>query len=99
MQELRQEYPLADLLAVAGLARSSFYYQLTLMQHADRHAALKAQILSVFDKHRGRYGYRRVTAAIRRAGTLVNHKTVQRLTGCWKRLELTHVYAAEDEVY
>ena len=27
----------------------------------------------------GLYGYRRVTAAIRRDGRLVNHKTVQRL--------------------
>jgi transposase InsO family protein len=72
---------MADLLAVAGLPRSSFYYQLALMQRADKHAALKTQILSVFDKHRGRYGYRRVTAAIRRGGTLVNHKTVQRLMG------------------
>jgi putative transposase len=81
VQELRQEYPLAGLLTVAGLARSSFYYQRTLMQRADKHAALKTQILSVFDRHRGRYGYRRVTAAIRRDGTLVNHKTIQRLMG------------------
>ncbi len=29
--------------------------------------------------NRGLYGYRRVTAAIRRDGRLVNHKIVQRL--------------------
>lgn len=81
MQELRQQYPLAGLLAVAELARSSFYYQLELMRRTDKHATLKARILTVFDKHRGRYGYRRITAAIRREGTLVNHKTVQRLMG------------------
>jgi putative transposase len=81
VQELRREYPLAGLLAAAGLARSSFYYQLGLMRRADKHATLKARILAVFDKHRGRYGYRRITVAIRREGTLVNHKTVQRLMG------------------
>ena len=40
---------------------------------------LKTVIRSVFDEHKGRYGYRRVTAAIRRRGEAVNHKTVQRL--------------------
>jgi transposase InsO family protein len=79
VQELRQDYPLAGLLAVAGLPRSSFYYQLELMRRKDKHATLRARILTVFDRHRGRYGYRRITAAIRRDGTLVNHKTVQRL--------------------
>lgn len=36
-------------------------------------------IRSIFEVHKGRYGYRRVTAAIRRRGEAVNHKTVQRL--------------------
>lgn len=36
-------------------------------------------IRSIFDEHKGRYGYRRVTAAIRGRGEMVNHKTVQRL--------------------
>jgi putative transposase len=81
VQELRQEYPLAGLLAIAGLARSSFYFQLKLLRRTDKHASLKTRILAVFDRHRGRYGYRRITAAIRREGTVVNHKTVQRLMG------------------
>jgi len=51
------------------------------MKRADKHAMLKTQILAVFDRHRGRYGYRRITAAICREGTLVNRKTVQRLMG------------------
>jgi transposase InsO family protein len=40
---------------------------------------MKAEIKLVFDRHKGRYGYRRVTAAIRRRGETINHKTVQRL--------------------
>lgn len=44
----------------------------------DRHQALKQTIRRIFDKHKGRYGYRRVTAAIRNLGQHVNHKTVQK---------------------
>ncbi|WP_322068129.1 IS3 family transposase, partial [Burkholderia cenocepacia] len=79
VRELRQRHPVAALLKAAGLARSTFYYQLRTLGADDRHADLKAQIRTVFERHKGRYGYRRVTAAIRQAGHLVNHKTVQRL--------------------
>jgi len=50
-----------------------------VLSSGDRHAALKVTIRSIFDEHKGRYGYRRVTAAIRGRGEAVNHKTVQRL--------------------
>ncbi|MEX3935789.1 IS3 family transposase [Paraburkholderia phymatum] len=79
--ELRQEYPLADLLQIAGLARSTFYYQQKALQMADKYASLKDRIRFVFDQHKGRYGYRRVTAVIRQEGRRINHKTVQRLMG------------------
>lgn len=79
MLELRQQFPIADLLKVAGLARSTFYYQQKALQTTDKHAALKARICALFEQHKGRYGYRRITAAIRQMGELVNHKTIQRL--------------------
>ena len=79
MLELRQQYPLAGLLKLAGLARSTFYYQQKALLVADPHAGLKERIRALYAQHRGRYGYRRITAAIRRLGTVVNHKTVQRL--------------------
>ncbi|MGU4703794.1 IS3 family transposase, partial [Burkholderia cepacia] len=44
-------------------------------------ADLKAKIQTVYDHHKGRYGYRRITAAIRQTGDAINHKTVQRLMG------------------
>jgi putative transposase len=77
--ELRQQFPIADLLNVAGLARSTFYYQQKALQVTDKYAPLKARIRALFEQHKGRYGYRRITAAIRRTGELINHKTVQRL--------------------
>jgi putative transposase len=79
VQELRQQYPLAGLLEFAQLARSTFYYQLKALQTDDKHQQLKDTIRSVFARHKGCYGYRRITAAIRQAGQQVNHKTVQRL--------------------
>jgi putative transposase len=81
VQELRQQYPLRGLLQVAGLARSTFYYQQQARLVEDKHAQLKARIRLLFERHRGRYGYRRITATIRQLGHRVNHKTVQRLMG------------------
>ncbi|ONY04250.1 transposase, partial [Burkholderia cenocepacia] len=51
------------------------------MAAGDRYANLKAKIQTVYDHHKGRYGYRRITAAIRQTGDAINHKTVQRLMG------------------
>lgn len=79
MQALRSVHPLALLLRAAGMARSTFYYQLKVLELGDRHAPLKAEIRRIYDHHRGRYGYRRVTDAIRQAGTLVNSKKVRAL--------------------
>lgn len=79
MLDLRREFPLADLLHAAQLPRSTFYYQAKALGMPDRHDDLKAKIQAVYEKHGGLYGYRRVTAALRRDGRQVNHKTVQRL--------------------
>lgn len=79
MLELRQHFPLADLLQIAGLARSSFYYQQKALHASDRHCDLKTRIRDIFNRHRGRYGYRRITAELKRQGSGVNHKTVQKL--------------------
>jgi putative transposase len=76
---LRQDHDLALLLEVAGLSRSTFYYQARSLQAGDRHAGLKARIHGIYERHKGRYGYRRITDELRQAGPAVNHKAVQRL--------------------
>ena len=68
MIELRRQYALAALLRVAQLSRSTFYYQAKVLEAGDRHADLKARIRALFEHHKGRYGYRRITAALRQAG-------------------------------
>jgi putative transposase len=79
--ELRQHFPLAGLLKLAGIARSTFYYQQKAAQADDKHAGLKRQIGDIYACNKGRYGYRRITSAIRQLGRKVNHKTVQSLMG------------------
>jgi putative transposase len=49
------------------------------MALVDERADLKSKIRVLYDHHKGRYGYRRITAALRQAGNLINHKAVQRL--------------------
>jgi transposase InsO family protein len=71
---------LADLLQVAGLPRSRFYYQCQSAQCADQQSAMEARIRTVYGEHKGRYGYRRITAAPRNSmAQPVNHQCVQRL--------------------
>jgi transposase InsO family protein len=69
------------LLQVSGLARSTFYYHQKALGVQDKYAQLKAVIGSTFERHQGRYGYRRITMVVREQGHRVNHKTVQRLMG------------------
>lgn len=71
---------MTDLLKVAGLARSTFYYQCQAAQRAAPQSAMEVRIRAVYDEHKGRYGYRRITAALCSSmPEPVNHKCVQRL--------------------
>jgi transposase InsO family protein len=79
VHELRQQYPIARLLKGVGLARSVFYYQRSVLFAADKHQKTKESVKAVYDLHKGRYGYRRITASLRQLGQRINHKTVQRL--------------------
>lgn len=68
-----------SLLKVAKLARSTFYYYLNKLNQKDKYKEIKEEIYSIFHKHKGRYGYRRITLELRNNGILINHKTVLRL--------------------
>ncbi|WP_174919019.1 IS3 family transposase, partial [Burkholderia lata] len=67
MNALREHHSLAVLLKVSGLARSTFYYQVAAAKAGDRHGELNAKISRIFAQHKGCYGYRRITLALRRA--------------------------------
>jgi putative transposase len=60
------------------MARSTFYYYLKRSKE-DKYGTVKTLISTVFDQHKGRYGYRRIQAELRKEGHTINHKTVSRL--------------------
>lgn len=79
MLELRHQHNLKDLLFAAQLARSTFYYQKEALQAIDKYVDVKSRIRTIFDQHKGRYGYRRILCTLRSEGRNLNHKTVRRL--------------------
>lgn len=77
--DLKASHALPLLLQAAGLARSTFFYRQAALKTPDPHAALRASIHKIFTAARGRYGYRRIHAALRRQGWQVAGKTVLKL--------------------
>ena len=49
------------------------------MRKPDKHKAAKEEITAIYHENKGRYGYRRITAELRRRNLPLNHKTVRRL--------------------
>ena len=64
---------------VAAVSRAGFYRWLEPRMPVEEEMEVRAAIQAVVLEHRRRYGYRRVTAELRRRGLLVNHKRVARL--------------------
>ncbi|BDK80042.1 hypothetical protein FJMB80178_50670 (plasmid) [Enterobacter hormaechei] len=81
LNELRQFYPLDELLKAAEIPRSTFYYHLKALSKPDKYADVKKRIGEIYHENKGRYGYRRVTLSLHRDGERINHKAVQRLMG------------------
>ena len=79
ISELRQKYPLKDLLSIAGVPRSTYYYYLKRMQQPDKYRIEKEEIMAIYHENQGRYGYRRITLEMHNRGYHINHKTVSRL--------------------
>ena len=73
------EARLSELLSVAGLSKSTYFYEAKRRDFDAKNAGLIEEIGRVFARSRGRYGVRRVAAELRSLGFAVNHKKVQRL--------------------
>ncbi|MDY4910165.1 MAG: IS3 family transposase [Candidatus Fimenecus sp.] len=78
VNELRQKYPLTELVQLSGLAPSTFYYYLNNLD-TDKYEREKQEIQNIYNANKCRYGYRRITIAMRNKGYVINHKTVQKL--------------------
>ena len=66
------------MLKLSGLARSTYYYYLK-QPNKDKYECEKQEIQEIYNTNKGRYGYRRITIAMRNKGYVINHKTVQKL--------------------
>ena len=77
--ELRRDYPLAALLKLAGIPRSTYYYHSQKANAVDKYAKERAEIIAIYQENQGRYGYRRIGMELRNRGFCLNHKTVQKL--------------------
>jgi transposase InsO family protein len=74
VKELSSEYPVSRICRVLNYARSSCYYQPT-----DRDERKLREVIEQIAAEWPKYGYRRVTAQLRRQGWLVNSKRVRRM--------------------
>jgi DNA-binding PadR family transcriptional regulator len=72
---LSQAYPIATVCEVLNYPRSQVYYE---PQSAKDETEIKAAIVKLCGQH-PTYGYRRITAMLKRQGHEINHKRVTRL--------------------
>jgi transposase InsO family protein len=64
---------------LAGVSRAGFYRCLQRQAPIEEDMEVRSSIQQIAVEHRRRYGYRRITAELRRRGMLVNHKRVSRI--------------------
>ena len=77
--ELRHKFDLELLLDLTKMARSSFYYHQKHNKLPDKYKEIKELIGAIYQRHKGRYGYRRITDELQNRAMTINHKTVFRL--------------------
>jgi putative transposase len=73
---LKADFRLDMLLEIAGLARSTFFYQQARLARPDPHAAVDAAIRTAFTQAKGRYGHRRIHRELGKTGHRIAKKTV-----------------------
>lgn len=78
--ELKEEgFRLKDVLKQVDIPEATYHYHINQLNNEDLDQEWKTLILALFEKHEGRYGYRRIYAELRAQGYVINHKKVQRI--------------------
>lgn len=57
-----------DLVEVADIPRSTYYYWEKRLNQPDKYEKLKEAINEIYHEHKGRYGYRRITKELKKEG-------------------------------
>ena len=68
-----------QMCQLAPVSRAGFYRSLQEQRPVEEEMEVRSAIQQIVLEHRRRYGYRRVSAELRRQGMLVNHKRVARI--------------------
>ena len=70
------KYKITELIKVAEIARSTYYYYVKMFDKPDKYADVKIEVLRIFrDENKCRRGYRTATLKLRKT-CIINHKTV-----------------------
>ena len=59
-----------------GIKRSTYYKWLKI---GDKDSQIREEIVRIYQESGNRYGYKRVTRALKEEGYIINHKKVYRL--------------------
>ena len=78
IKSLRDKYKLKDLLEYFNFPKSSYMYWQERLDKTNKDDEIEEKIKEV-RKDNPNYGYRRITAMLRKQGLLINKKKVQRL--------------------
>jgi transposase InsO family protein len=76
---LQGSLSIEHMCELARVSRAGFYRSLQEKEPLEGDVEVRSAIQQIALEHRRRYGYRRVTAELRRRGMLVNHKRVSRI--------------------
>lgn len=63
---LKNRCSLPLLLQKLQLSKSSYYYQEQSLQKEDKYTLLRVRVIELFTENKGRYGYRRINALLKR---------------------------------
>lgn len=67
------------MLKIVGIPEATYHYHMKQLQKEDPDKEWKEIITELFQKHDGKYGYRRIYLELRGQGYIINHKKVQRI--------------------
>jgi putative transposase len=79
MMPLQGSLSIERMCQLAQVSRAGFYRYLQGRMPVEEDMEVRSTIQAIAVEHRRRYGYRRITAELRRRGMLVNHKRVARM--------------------
>ena len=79
MMPMQGSLSIERMCQLAQVSRVGFYRSLQKQTPMEEDMEVRSAIQKIALEHRRRYGYRRITAELRRRGMLVNHKRVARM--------------------